>query len=102
MSKVLPRIPGKVGHFMQCSVSGCRILIDFFLLGYFCQSINSLDVAMCSIKCHQQIENSQDSTKSFQQLAVNVSKLKLNYCMICSLFPLSHLTSNGSIGRSNV
>ena len=102
MSKVLPRIPGKVGHFMQCSVSGCRILIDFFLLGYFCQSTNSLDVAMCSIMCHQQIENSQDSTKSFQQLAVNVSKLKLNYCMIYSLFPLSHLTSNGSIGRSNV
>jgi hypothetical protein len=26
MSKVLPPIPGKLGHFMQSSVSGCRIL----------------------------------------------------------------------------
>ena len=58
MSKVLPPIPGKVWHFMLSSVSGCRILIDVLLLGYFCQSINHLDVAICRIKCHQQIENS--------------------------------------------
>jgi hypothetical protein len=54
MSKVLPAIPGKVGHFMLNSVSGCRILIDFLLLGNFCQSINALDVAIFR---HQQIEN---------------------------------------------
>ncbi len=52
MSKVLAAIPGKVGHFMLSSVSGCRILIDFLLLGIFCQSINPL--AICR---HQQIEN---------------------------------------------
>ncbi len=26
-------------------------------LGYFCQSINQLDIAICCIKCHQQIKN---------------------------------------------
>ncbi len=47
----------KIGHFMLSSVPGCRILIDFLLLWYFCQSItwNLLGVALCS---HQQIENS--------------------------------------------
>ncbi len=58
MPKVLPPIPGKVWHFMLSSVSGCDILIDYLLLGYFCQSINPLAVTICSIKCHQQIENS--------------------------------------------
>ena len=56
-SKVLPPITGNVCHFMLSSVSGCSILIDFLLLGYFCQSMNPLDVAICSIKCHQQIKN---------------------------------------------
>jgi hypothetical protein len=32
MSKVLPAIPGKVGHFMLSSVAGCRILIYFLPL----------------------------------------------------------------------
>ena len=41
--------------FMLSGVSGCRILIDVLLLGYFCQSINQLDVA---IRRHEQIENS--------------------------------------------
>ena len=56
-SKVLPPITGNVCRFMLSSVSGCSILIDFLLLGYFCQSMNPLDVAICSIKCHQQIKN---------------------------------------------
>ncbi len=50
--------PGKVWHFMLSSVSGCCILIDVLLLGYLCQSINRLDVAICSIQCHEQINNS--------------------------------------------
>ena len=37
-SKVLPPIPGKVYHFMLSSVSGCHIMIDFLLLGYYYQS----------------------------------------------------------------
>jgi hypothetical protein len=40
MSNVLPPNPGKVSHFMLSSVSGGRILIDFLLLGYLCQSID--------------------------------------------------------------
>ncbi len=40
------------------SVSGSQILIDILLLGYFCQSINQLDVTISCIKCHQQIKNS--------------------------------------------
>ena len=31
-------IPGKVYHFMLSSVSGCHIMIDFLLLGYYYQS----------------------------------------------------------------
>jgi hypothetical protein len=58
MSKVLPTTPGKVWHFMLSSVSGFHILIDVLLLGFFCQSIDQLDVAICRIKCHQQIKNS--------------------------------------------
>jgi hypothetical protein len=57
MSKVLPPIPGKGCHFVLSSVSGCRILIDFLLLGYFCQSINLLDIALCCIKCPHQIDH---------------------------------------------
>ena len=34
--KVIPPIPGKVLHLMLSSVSGCQILIDILLLGYFC------------------------------------------------------------------
>jgi hypothetical protein len=34
MSKVLLPNSGKKGHFMQFSVSGCNILINFLLLGY--------------------------------------------------------------------
>ncbi len=82
MSKVLPAIPGKLGHFMLSSVAGRRILIDFLPLGYFCQSItwNPWDVAICH---HQTIKN---SIQSLQQLAGNVSKLQLICCMIYSLF----------------
>jgi hypothetical protein len=42
-------IPGKVEHVLLSSVWGCFILIEFLLLGYFCQSIYRLDVAICSI-----------------------------------------------------
>ncbi len=42
-------ISGKVGHSLLSNVWGCNILIDFLLLGYFCQSIYQLDVAICSI-----------------------------------------------------
>jgi hypothetical protein len=34
----LPPIPGKVYHFILSSVSGCHIMIDFLLLGYYYQS----------------------------------------------------------------
>ncbi len=83
MSRVRPPIPGKVWHFTSMkhcvsSVSGCRILIDVLLLGYFCQSMNQLDVAICRIKCHPQIENSIQ----LNHLAGNVSKHQLNCCMI--------------------
>ncbi len=44
-------VPPRNGHFMLSSVSDCRILIDILLLGYFCQSINQLDV-------HEQTGNS--------------------------------------------
>jgi len=37
-SKVLHPIPGKVYHSMLPSVSGCHIMIDFLLLGYYYQS----------------------------------------------------------------
>ncbi len=50
--------PGKVGHFLLSSVSGSCILIDFLFLGYFYQSIKQLDITICSIKCHQLIDNS--------------------------------------------
>ncbi len=60
MSKVLLPIFRKVGHFMQFSVSGCSILINFLLLGYLCQCTNRLDVGICSIKYRQQIKNSID------------------------------------------
>ena len=43
-SKVLPPITGDVCHFMLSSVSGCSILIDLLLLGYFCQSMNPLEI----------------------------------------------------------
>jgi hypothetical protein len=56
--KLLSLNPGKVWHFMLSSVSGCPILIDVLLLGYLCQSIDPLDVAICCIKCHNQIYNS--------------------------------------------
>ncbi len=42
-------ISGKVGYSLLSSVWGCFILIDFLLLGYFCQSVYQLDVAICSI-----------------------------------------------------
>jgi hypothetical protein len=47
MSKVLSPVPGKVWHSMLSSVSGCQILIDVLLLGYFCRSINLLDATIC-------------------------------------------------------
>ena len=34
MLKILPPVPGKVGHLLLASVSGCLILIDFLFLGY--------------------------------------------------------------------
>ncbi len=51
MSKILPSIPWKVWHFMLSSVSGCGILgIDVLLLGYFCWSINQLDITICPVE----------------------------------------------------
>ena len=44
-----PSISGKVGHDLISIVLGCSILIDFLLLGCFCQPIYLLDVAICSI-----------------------------------------------------
>jgi hypothetical protein len=38
--------------------SGCCILINFLLLGCLRQSIDLLDITICSIKCHEQINNS--------------------------------------------
>ncbi len=40
-------IPGKVGHVLQSKVLICCILIQFLFLGFFCQSIHSLDVDIC-------------------------------------------------------
>ncbi len=42
-------ISGKAGHDLISIVLGCYILIDFLLLGCFCQPIYLLDVAICSI-----------------------------------------------------
>ncbi len=74
MQKIKPPILGMVGHLLLSSVSGSSILIDWFdflFLGYFCQSIPQLDVAICRIKsrfkCHQPIK----STQSLLQLARN-------------------------------
>lgn len=44
-----PSISGKVGHDLISIVLGCSILIDFLLLGCFCQPIYLLDAAICSI-----------------------------------------------------
>lgn len=44
-----PSISGKVGHDLISIVLGCYILIDFLLLGCFCQPIYLLDAAICSI-----------------------------------------------------
>ncbi len=49
--------PWKGIIFLLSSVSGGCILIDVILLGYLCQSIDQWDIAICSIKCHEQINN---------------------------------------------
>ena len=44
-------IPGLVGRVLLYSALGCSILIDFSILGYFCQLefIHPSDIAICSI-----------------------------------------------------
>ncbi len=77
-------------------VWGCFILIDFLLLGCFCQSIYQLDVAICSI--NWLIISSQHN--DFDNWPVNVSTLQL-FCQITGsylsfrfvgFFVLIHLT----------
>ena len=66
MSKVLLPNPGKVWHFILSSVSGCHILIDILLLGYFCQSINQFGVTICVINRSRILFNLITSTTSMK------------------------------------
>jgi hypothetical protein len=64
MQKLLPLIPGKVGH-------GCCILIDFLFLGYICQYINPLELHRGNHDILHQVPSTDlqfKSTQSFQQL----------------------------------
>jgi hypothetical protein len=45
VTKELPAIPGKVGHVLLSSASGCCIMFEFLFLGHFYDSMNLLDSA---------------------------------------------------------
>ncbi len=68
-------------------------LIEVLLLGYFlvCQTINQLDITICSIKCHQQIKHSiqLNHFDHWHELSVNINSIGVWF------IPSSHSTFNG-------
>ncbi len=61
-AKVTHPIPGQVGHVLLSGVWGYSILIDFSILGYFCQFIHPLDIAIFRIKWSRILVNTITST----------------------------------------